>query len=324
MDDNVFLPNIHEWHTNFDSFETYIKIEFTVEKPCSEGLIVCEYIKASPCMPYFGKWIDVGETAIPHFNVARKGYLAREAEDIFSTYLIANSSRQGRVGTGSQHADKINMTRTSSDDNCESSQKRFVLFSTDNNCQETTKCCESTAAKANADGFPEGGKEESSTTQAKLGEIFSSKIWNENAVDETDKNENKDPIISATVGGSCNYTQERKNGYRTFRQQLAPAIFKMVENKSFGAEKAVADESVVYDVYDHSTAEEILISDVFVNHHDRSVVGLHSMVFDLVQMKFEKDRLQENSSLNSEPQLLHLNEKKLKASFSYAKSDRTL
>ena len=126
------------------------------------------------------------------------------------------------------------------------------------------------------------------TTQAKLGEIFSSKIWKENAVDETDNNENEDPNVSANVGGSCDTTQERENGYRTLRQQLAPVTFKMVENKSFGAEIAVADESVVYDVYDHSTAEEIVISDVFVDHHDRSVVGLHNVVFNLVQMNLEK------------------------------------
>ena len=44
---------------------------------------------------------DVGESAMPHFSVAQKGDLTRGAEDIFSWNLIANSSRQGRVSSGS-------------------------------------------------------------------------------------------------------------------------------------------------------------------------------------------------------------------------------
>ena len=49
----------------------------------SKGLIKSEYITTGPCMPYFGKWIDVGETALPHLSVAQKGALAIAAEDIF-------------------------------------------------------------------------------------------------------------------------------------------------------------------------------------------------------------------------------------------------
>ena len=106
--------------------------------------------------------------------------------------MIADSSRQGRVSTGSQHADQIITTRTSSDDNCEKSQENLVTFNTDHTYRKMTKSFESTAAKAKADGFPELSKEEKLTTPLKLGENFFAKIWKGNAIVETDKNEKVD------------------------------------------------------------------------------------------------------------------------------------
>ena len=59
MDEDVFLPNIRESHSNLNSFERTTKIE-------------SKNITIGPCMSHFGKWIDVGETAMPHFNFAQK------------------------------------------------------------------------------------------------------------------------------------------------------------------------------------------------------------------------------------------------------------
>ena len=92
-------------------------------------------------MPYFGKWIDAGETAMPHFSVAQKSDLATTSEYNFRGHLIANSSRQSRMSTGSQHNDQLSLTRTSSNDSCEKVQEGFVTFPTDDAfCMETKGC----------------------------------------------------------------------------------------------------------------------------------------------------------------------------------------
>ena len=114
MDDHVFLPNICERHFNSELFELTARNGIRVGKPCSNGLITCEYFTSGPCMPHFGKLIDVGETAMPKFSVAQKGDLNTAAEDIFSGNLIANRLRLGMVSTGSQHTDQLSLTRTSS------------------------------------------------------------------------------------------------------------------------------------------------------------------------------------------------------------------
>ena len=77
------------------------------------------------------------------------------------------------------------------------------------------------------------------------------------------------------------------------RQQLAPETFKKVENQSFHKEVAVADESVIADVLDHSTAEELMMLD----GQDGTGVDSRDVIFD------------------------HSDEKNLKVSFSYAESD---
>ena len=114
MDDHVFLPNICERHVNSELFELTAKNGIRVGKPCSNGLITCEYFTSGRCMPHFGKFIDFWETAMPKFIVAQKGNLSTAAEDIFRGNLIANILRHGMVSTGSQHTDQLSLTRTSS------------------------------------------------------------------------------------------------------------------------------------------------------------------------------------------------------------------
>ena len=123
-------------------------------------------------MPYFGKLIDVGETAMPHFNFAQKGYPAPATEDICCEKLIDNSSRQGITSIGSQNSDQLSLTRTSSKDNCEKIQANFVTLPADNDYSKAKKGCENTVAKENADGFLEFINEEKLTTPVPLGEIF--------------------------------------------------------------------------------------------------------------------------------------------------------
>ena len=91
----------------------------------------------------------------------------------------------------------------------------------------------------------------------------------------------------------------------------------MVENQSFYAEIAAAVESVIYDVCDHSIAEEIVISDAFIYSQDGSGVGSVDVVFASVQMKLEEPNRSKNSSLNSGGRYLE-------ASFSYAEGDGVL
>ena len=172
------------------------------------------------------------------------------------------------------------------------------------------------------DDFPVGNKEEKLTTSAKSGETFFSKIWKENAVDETDKKEN--------------------------------------ENKSFDTEIGVTDESVFANVFKHSTAEELVMLYAFVEGQDGSGVGSHDVVCGFVQIELDepgnsegKKLLQDgnkitagrvrescldngdedwplgidrkkDSSLNWEPQLLGSNEKNSEMSFSYVASDGML
>ena len=72
MDDDVAFENICERHINSESFELTTKNGLRVGKQCPKGLIASEYITSGPFIPYFGKWIDVGETAMPHFNFVKK------------------------------------------------------------------------------------------------------------------------------------------------------------------------------------------------------------------------------------------------------------
>ena len=203
MDDDVFLPNIRGRHSSSHSLASTPGNELTVGKRCSKSLITLEEISSGPGVPWhFGKWIDVGETAMPHFSVAQKGELATAAENIFSGILIANSSRQGIVSTGSHHFDHISVTRTS-EDNSEKLQGSFASFPTDGADCEATKSCGSKAAKANSDGFPELSKVEKLTTPAKFGESFFTRIWEECAMVETDKKENGDSNVAAIDGGNA-------------------------------------------------------------------------------------------------------------------------
>ena len=65
------------------------------------------------------------------------------------------------------------------------------------------------------------------------------------------------------------------------------------------------------------------MSDIFVDGQDGSCVGL-DVIFGLGEMKLEESDCKKNSSLNSEPQLLHSNEKNWKVIFFYVESDRIL
>ena len=116
--------------------------------------------------------------------------------------------------------------------------------------------------RANADGYRQGSKDVKSTTPAKLGKDFFAKIWKENAVKATDRNQNEDSDIAATVGGNGDTIKEVETSFGISRQ-LAPATFKMVENQSFHSQIAVAVDSVIYVFCDLSTAEELVMFDVF-------------------------------------------------------------
>ena len=203
MDDDVFLPNIRGRHSSSHSLASTPGNELTVVKKCSKSLTTLE-ITSGPGVPWhFGKWIDVGETAMPHFSVAQKGELATAAENIFSENLIDKSSRQGKASIGSQHTKHLSLTRTSSEDKCEKLHANFVTFPTDDAYCDATKSCEITVAKACADGFPELSKVEKLTTPAKFGENFFTRIWEECATVETDKKENGDSNVAAIDGGNA-------------------------------------------------------------------------------------------------------------------------
>ena len=103
-----------------------------------------------------------------------------------------------------------------------------------------------------------------------------------------------------------------------------PATLEGVESQSFNAGIAAAVESVTFDVCDHSTAEELVISDTFIDGQDGSGVRSGDVVCGLVQMKLEEPHRKKNSSLNWEPQLPHSGKRNLEASFSYAESDGIL
>ena len=60
----------------------------------------------------------------------------------------------------------------------------------------------------------------------------------ENAIDDNRQNENKD----SNIGGSSDTIQEGETVFGASHQQLAPAFFKMLENRRTDAEIAVADE----------------------------------------------------------------------------------
>ena len=62
MDDDVFLLDFCERKSKFNCFALTPKNDLTVEKKCSKTLIPHEQIISGPCMPYFGKWINVGNS----------------------------------------------------------------------------------------------------------------------------------------------------------------------------------------------------------------------------------------------------------------------
>ena len=68
----MFVPNIHEPQSNPEIFEPLFENKIAVEKPFSKTLITLEQINAGSCLLYFGKWIDAGETAMPHFILLRE------------------------------------------------------------------------------------------------------------------------------------------------------------------------------------------------------------------------------------------------------------
>ena len=236
MDDDVVFQNICERHINSKSLELTTKNGLTVGKQCSKGLIASEYITSGPCMPYFDKWIDVGETAMPHFNFAQKGSPDTATEVIFRENLVDKSSRQGKASIGSQHTKHLSLTRTSSEDKCEKFHANFVTCPTDDAYCEATKSCEITVAKACADGFPELSKVEKLTTPAKFGENFFTRIWDECAMVETDKKENDDSNVAAIVGGNgCAFD---------FEENVVPVHFKSSFSKRDNEQKQSSDFEV--------------------------------------------------------------------------------
>ena len=193
MDGHVFLLNFCERQSISNSFALIPKNELTAGMTCSKILIPHEQIMSGPCMPYFGKQLDVGETAMAHFSVAQKSDLATTTEDVLRVKMTASSSRQGRKSTGWQHNDQLSLTRTSSENSCEKLQEGFVTFPKDDAYCKETKGCKSKAAQAKTDRFSDWSKKEKSTTPSKAGENFFSHIWKENAIDEADKISNGYP-----------------------------------------------------------------------------------------------------------------------------------
>ena len=100
-----------------------------------------------------------------------------------------------------------------------------------------------------------------------------------------------------TVGGSGDTIQECETNFGTSRQQLTRAIFKKLENQNFDAEIALADESVIDNVYDHSTVEELLMSDDFVDGQFGSGVGSRDVIYGLVQIQMDKRGYSEGKTL---------------------------
>ena len=222
-----------------------------------------------------------------HFNFSQKVYPAIATENIICGNLIDKSSRQGITSIGSQHNEQLSLTRTSTEDNCEKLQAKFVISPTDDAYCEATENCEKTVAKANAEGLPELSKEEKLTAPAKFGENVFTRIWEECAIDEADKKENEDSNVAATVGGSGDTKQEGGIVFGTLRQQLVAATVKLVENQSYDAETVVPDETVFDNVFERSTAEELVMFNAFVEGQDRNGVRLRNVVCSLVQMKLE-------------------------------------
>ena len=359
IDVDVLNQNICERHINSESFDSTAKNGLTVGKQSSKCFIASEYITPGPCMPYFGKLIDVGETSMPHFNFAQKGNPATATEDIRCENLIDNSSRQGITSIGSQDTGQLSLTRTSSEDSCEKIQANFINLPADDAYRKAKKVVKTPLQRQTRMDFQKSA-EEKLTTPVKLAENFFARIWKENAIGETDKKENADSNVPATVGGSGDTIQEGGIVFGTLRQHLAPPTLKKAENQSYDAEIEVDDESVFENVFDHSSAEELVMLDVSVEGQNRSGFGSHDVVCGLVQMKLEepgnserkillKDgnkitagRVREScldngdknwllaidrkrdSSLNWEPQLLGSDEKNLEANFSRAGSDRIL
>ena len=64
-----------------------------------------------------------------------------------------------------------------------------------------------------------------------------------------------------------------------------PENFKIVEILKLDFELAAIDESGVYFVFEPSTAEKLLMSNVFVDIQNGRGIGLRDVVFGLVQMK---------------------------------------
>ena len=237
------------------------------------------------------------------------------------------------------------MTRPSSEIICENLQKNFATFPTEDAYRKANKSCEKTAAKATADGVLEGSKDVISTAPPKIGNIFSAKIWKENAVDETNKCEHAQSKISLTAGGSDDTVQIGKTVFGIWHQQLAPETFENLEHQRYDGKIALTDESVIDDVFEHSTSKELVMPGAFVNGQDGSFIGSRDVVFGSVRMKWEEPgysdektllkkgneintgRIQDsrldivqkelplgkdcnkNSSLNSEPQLLNSEDK---------------
>ena len=71
IDDDVSLPNVPERYSNSEPVKPTTKNELTIRKACCKGLIACQYITSGPCVPYFGKLIDVGETCRQSWTSAK-------------------------------------------------------------------------------------------------------------------------------------------------------------------------------------------------------------------------------------------------------------
>ena len=172
MDDDVFLPNFPERHINSEPFNQTNRNELTTSKPCCKGLIACQYITSGHCLPYFGKWIFVGETCMPHLTSAKDFVPTLAAGGTLSSNWVATELHQESSSTESQTMDRIDVSLKSLGGKCEILEESFLTSPAYDAHRQATKSCENRAAKANADGTPEGSTEEKSTTPPNLGKNF--------------------------------------------------------------------------------------------------------------------------------------------------------
>ena len=140
----------------------------------------------------------------------------------------------------------------------------FVTLPTDDAFCEASKVVKAQLPRQTRTKILKAAKNRNRLPQQNQAKNIFDKIWKRNAVDETDKKENEESNIFATVGCRIDDIQEGKTCFGTSSLRPLAAAFRMLVKQSCDEKIAVADESVIDDVFDHSTAEELVMSIAFV------------------------------------------------------------